>query len=98
MGPEQGQQQSNFFLRTDLNTELDHVFLLFAPLVGSNSEGVQDDLVSGLFRECFVVMRSRGDADAQPCCQPMIAPTRHSSEPNIVPTICIQYRIGMVSR
>lgn len=86
MGPEQSQQQRDFFLRTDL----DHVYLLFAPLVRCKGDGVQDNLVSGLFLDCFVVMRSRGDADAQLGCQPMIAPTRHSSEPDTVPTICIQ--------
>jgi hypothetical protein len=52
MRPEQRQQQRDFFLRTDLN----HVCLLFASLVGSNGGGVQDDLVSGLFQDCFVVM------------------------------------------
>jgi hypothetical protein len=52
MRPEQCQQQRDFFLRTDLN----HVCLLFASLVGSNGGGVQDDLVSGLFQDCFVVV------------------------------------------
>ncbi|QOG18609.1 hypothetical protein FOM02_15945 [Bradyrhizobium sp. SEMIA] len=50
MGAEQGQQKRDFFLRTDL----DHDCLLFAPLVGAGREGVQDDLVSGLFQACFV--------------------------------------------
>jgi hypothetical protein len=49
MGPEQRQQQRDFFLRTDL----DHGDLLFAPLVGPKCEDVQDDLVSGLFQTCF---------------------------------------------
>jgi hypothetical protein len=55
MGPEQRQQKRDFFLRTDLN----HGFLPFAPLVGASGEGVQDDLVSGMFQTCFVRRASR---------------------------------------
>ncbi|MVT71685.1 hypothetical protein GPL20_00895 [Bradyrhizobium cajani] len=59
MGAEQRQEQRNFFLRTDL----DHDYLLFAPLVGARAGGVQDNRVSALFQACFVGARRGPSSD-----------------------------------
>jgi hypothetical protein len=67
MGAEQGQQQRDFFFRTDL----DHGDLLFVPLVGPNGEGVQEDLVSGLFQTCFA--RRACPTERRPECPDAVA-------------------------
>src|SRR5438309_7251401 len=69
MRAEQRQQQRDFFLRTDL----DHGCLLFAPLVGANGRGVQDDLVSAMFQACFVATWL---PPGRACLRPFAAPCR----------------------